>query len=143
MTDIEKNVLEAIIDFKAEHEYSPTVREICVMTDKAVATVADVLKKLEANGYISTDNYKARTIKVIKPITNYDRIKNMSVREMSEFFATNKFPDFPSSPCDICEYDEGGMYCLKTIPCTHADKVANYGKWLESEVTEKEGVSND
>lgn len=68
-------------------------------------------------------------------MTNYERIKAMSVREMSEFFATNKPHSFPNSPCDICEYDDGGMFCLKTRDCMNEDKVANYGKWLESEVT--------
>ena len=77
--------------------------------------------------------------KTDKKLTNFDRIKNMSVREMSEFFATNIKPGFPNSPCDICEYDEGGMYCLKKSSCMHEDKVANYGRWLESEVDTDEG----
>lgn len=68
-------------------------------------------------------------------MTNFERIKAMSVREMSEFFA-KEMPGFPSSPCDICEYDDGGVFCLKQSPCTSKGKVANYGRWLESEATE-------
>ena len=69
-------------------------------------------------------------------MTNFERIKDMSVAEMSEFFA-KEMPGFPSSPCDVCEYDDGGLFCLKQSPCTSKGKVANYGRWLESEVEEE------
>lgn len=66
MTEIERAVLEAIIFFKAEHDYPPTVREIGMATNKANATVKKALASLEANGYISTAKMKARTIRVLK-----------------------------------------------------------------------------
>ena len=65
-------------------------------------------------------------------MTNFDRIKNMTLEEMSEFFAVDKYPNFPSSPCYVCEYDEG-IYCNKPTNCTDENKSRVYQKWLESE----------
>ena len=66
MTERDKSVLEAIIFFKAENEYAPSVREIGEITNKSNATVKKALASLEANGYISTAKMKARTIRVLK-----------------------------------------------------------------------------
>jgi hypothetical protein len=63
--------------------------------------------------------------------TNFSRIKNMTVGEMAEFFAIDKYPNFPSSPCYICEHDRG-MFCNKPSNCTDEDKIRIYQKWLES-----------
>ena len=62
----DKSVLEAIIFFKAENDYAPTVREIAKITRRANATVKAALESLEKNGFISTAKMKARTIRVLK-----------------------------------------------------------------------------
>lgn len=69
----------------------------------------------------------------IDGMTNYDRIRNMSIEEMAEFFASEKPSKFPSSACYICEYDYG-MICLKKTNCTKKHKAKLYKKYLESEV---------
>ena len=51
----------------------------------------------------------------MNPQTNYDRIKNMSIEEMAEFFGDR-------CSCDICPVNAG----LDTCPVA-------YLKWLESE----------
>lgn len=65
-------------------------------------------------------------------MTQFERIKNMTVEEMAEFFAVDKYPNFPSSPCYVCEYDEG-IFCNKPTNCTDENKARVYQKWLESE----------
>ena len=63
----EKTTLEAIIKFKEEHEYSPSVRELALAIGvNSTSTVSMLIEKLQKKGYISTNNYKSRTIKVIK-----------------------------------------------------------------------------
>ena len=68
--------------------------------------------------------------------TILDRIKIMTVEEMAEFFAVDKYPNFPSSPCYICEHDRG-MFCNKPSNCTDEDKIQIYQKWLESDFIEE------
>ena len=67
-------------------------------------------------------------------MTQFERIKNMTIDEMAEFFAVDKYPNFPSSPCYVCEYDIGGGFCNKSTYCTDEDKIQIYKKWLESEM---------
>ena len=67
LTSKEKTTLEAIIKFKEEHEYSPSVRELALAIGvNSTSTVSMLIEKLQKKGYISTNNYKSRTIKVIK-----------------------------------------------------------------------------
>ena len=65
MTDTERRILEGIIAFKEEHEYSPSVRELAILVNRANATVKKALINLQAKGYIITDDFKARTIRVL------------------------------------------------------------------------------
>lgn len=60
-------LLEAIQYFINKNGYSPTVEELCKLVgNKSKATVFDKLMKLEEKGYITSQNGKARTIRVIK-----------------------------------------------------------------------------
>lgn len=68
-------------------------------------------------------------------MTNYDRIRNMSVEEMAEFFTGGKYPNFPIVACYICQYADG-MLCANKKRCTKKYKESLYKRWLESEVTE-------
>lgn len=64
-------------------------------------------------------------------MTNYERIQNMTIAELAKFFITNTYPDFPNSPCYICEHDRG-TFCSKEARCTDEDKALLYQWWLES-----------
>lgn len=59
-------------------------------------------------------------------MTNYERIKNMSVEEMEKFFKA-------LSECDMCSCDDCVCYSRTAQTC-----VTGYTReWLESEVTEE------
>lgn len=68
-------------------------------------------------------------------MTQFERIKNMTIEEMAEFFAVDKYPNFPSSPCYVCEYDEG-LFCGNDN-CTNEYKTQVYKEWLESKFVEE------
>jgi hypothetical protein len=65
-------------------------------------------------------------------MTQFENIKKMNIEEMAKFFSTDTYPDFPHSPCYVCEYDEG-MCCAKPDSCTVEYKVEMYKKWLSQE----------
>jgi hypothetical protein len=84
-------------------------------------------------------------------MTNYERIQNMTIAELAKFFITNTYPDFPNSPCYICEHDRG-TFCSKPSRCTDEDKALMYQWWLESKYEKEDkkvhcvdlgGSSND
>jgi len=62
-------------------------------------------------------------------MNNFERIKNMTVEELAEYLASNSFP---SSPCYVCEYDEG-VNCIKEGFCPNEYREALYAAWLISE----------
>lgn len=62
----------------------------------------------------------------IDKITNYDRIRDMSVEEI----ATAIYQGISSDPCDYCEYNNG--YCTGK-PCSKKSNVEVIKEWLESE----------
>lgn len=58
--------LNAICDFIASRGYSPTVRELCELTGRSSSgTVAVQLGCLRAKGYITFEDGKSRTIRVL------------------------------------------------------------------------------
>lgn len=77
------------------------------------------------NNYIPAENLIQKT--------NFDRIKAMSVEEMAEYFALDKHP---STPCYVCEYDNG-LFCSKE-DCNPDYKIKAFKEYLESEVQEDE-----
>ena len=68
LTKKQKITLEAIECFIKEKGYSPTIREIAEMTETTIGPTFQKVFILEKLGYISTDNGKARTIKILKSI---------------------------------------------------------------------------
>jgi SOS-response transcriptional repressor LexA len=72
LTRKQKIVLEAIEYFIKEKGYAPTIREIAEMTETTVGPTFQKVFILEKEGYISTDNGKARTIKVLKSVELLD-----------------------------------------------------------------------
>lgn len=115
----ENKVYKAIVDYINNHQYPPTVRDLCKLTGiTSTSVIHSKLKSLADKGYIEIDIKSARGIKV-KAKTNYDRIRNMSVEEMSQFLIDVKMAGFIDGITDNTEPD------------------FEYSKkWLESEVTE-------
>jgi repressor LexA len=69
LTEKQMKVLNLIIDYIKENNYSPTVRELADLNgNKSSATMQEYLKKLEKQGYISNKSSSPRTIKVLKTI---------------------------------------------------------------------------
>lgn len=67
LTEREKDVLEAIIDYIEQNEYIPTVREICeVVGLKSTSTAHGHLKSLEKKGYIERKENFPRALRILK-----------------------------------------------------------------------------
>ena len=62
-------------------------------------------------------------------MTNFEKIKSMSVDELANYITSHRFPD---TPCYICPYDEG-MHCISPVPCSREYKTSLYKKWFEEE----------
>ena len=98
------------------------------------ASVGDyIITGINGEQYPCKPDIFEKTYESVKEETNYNRIKNMNIDEMSEFFSSNEYPDFPHSPCYICEYDKG-MTCGKLTGCNSEQKLKVYKEWLEKEV---------
>lgn len=62
----------AIIDYIKEYGYSPTIRELCRITEvSSPATTFSKLKALKRKGYITYVDKKSRTIKILKEIEKW------------------------------------------------------------------------
>lgn len=67
LTEKEKEVLAAIIDYIEKNGFSPSVRELCVIVGlKSTSTVHAYLKKLEEKGYIERLEKSPRALRVVK-----------------------------------------------------------------------------
>lgn len=69
LTIKQKMLLEAIEWFINEYGYSPTVRELANILKSDVRPVFEKLLILEDKGYIKTKNGRARTIQIIKKVS--------------------------------------------------------------------------
>lgn len=67
-----------------------------------------------------------RAIDYFKPMTNADRIRNMSDEELAEFLEGFTI-------CDHCEYYKNER-CTLDNPCVHGFAQAMAQKWLQAEV---------
>ena len=66
LTERQKDVLNFVKKYFAEHGYPPAIREICEGVNlSSPATVFVHLKNLEAAGYIKTTSNKFRTIEIL------------------------------------------------------------------------------
>lgn len=66
LTDRQREILNFIIDFKADNEYSPTLREIGEACGFTVGRAFDHVMVLQKKGYILRIPEIARGIKIIK-----------------------------------------------------------------------------
>lgn len=65
-TERQIEILQSIVDFKKIKEYSPTFREIADINGITVKSAADHVSALERKGYISSEQGKSRSIKVLR-----------------------------------------------------------------------------
>ena len=66
LTQKQADVYNAIVKYKIENGYSPTLYEIGEILNKSVGAIQFSLNILERKGYITFEKYKNRTIKVVK-----------------------------------------------------------------------------
>lgn len=67
MTRCQYEVYKAIKKYYEENKYSPSFSDLCNMTGKkSTGTIQLHLKNLKKEGYITYENGKGRTIKIIK-----------------------------------------------------------------------------
>ena len=59
-------------------------------------------------------------------MTNYEKIKAMSIEEM----ATAIYDGISSDPCDYCKAND---YHCNGVPCNNKSNVEIIAEWLESE----------
>lgn len=66
MTEKQKELLNAIKNYIEEWGYSPTIRELCQITNKkSPGTIVPMLKRLKRDGYIDYAYNRNRTIRVL------------------------------------------------------------------------------
>lgn len=113
------------------HDYDgyETVEGLKSLIDELVGWANDARKFLDEGKYYSKEFPAPETQ------TNFNHIKNMTIDEMAEYFGVDRRPHFPSSPCYVCEYEDGLM-CVKPDECTDEYKKEVYKKWLEKEIEE-------
>jgi len=67
LTDKQRELLNAIETYINKWGYSPTIRELCQLTNKkSPGTLVPMLKRLKRDGYIDYAYNRNRTIRVIK-----------------------------------------------------------------------------
>lgn len=63
----QRKVLNAVINYINEHGYPPSIREICLETGhRSSGTVHGLLSKLKQKGFVTWKNGNPRTLKVLK-----------------------------------------------------------------------------
>lgn len=67
MTDKQNKVYEEIKKYIRKNGYPPTIRELCdILNLKSTGTIQVMLKRIKKKGYIDYNEYKSRTIRIIK-----------------------------------------------------------------------------
>lgn len=67
LTEKEEKVYKAIKEFITTNGYSPSIRELCKLTNlKSPASVSDYLESLKDKGYITYIPNKNRTVRMIE-----------------------------------------------------------------------------
>lgn len=67
LTDKQRELLDTIEAYINRWGYSPTIRELCQLTNKkSPGTIVPMLKRLKRDGYIDYAYNRNRTIRVIK-----------------------------------------------------------------------------
>jgi len=69
LTDKQEEVFNIVKEFIEKNGYSPSIRELCVLTNKkSTSTIAEYLMVLSDKGYITYQVGKNRTIRIIDEV---------------------------------------------------------------------------
>lgn len=69
LTSKQTEIFNIIKDFINENGYSPSVRELCELSNRnSPSTIHSYLTLLEVKGYITYKNGKSRTIRIIEEV---------------------------------------------------------------------------
>ncbi|WP_093335146.1 hypothetical protein [Salibacterium halotolerans] len=67
MTKRQREVFDAIVTYTGKNGYSPSMRELTELVNaRAVSTVFGVLERLRRDGFITWEESKPRTMRVLK-----------------------------------------------------------------------------
>lgn len=67
MTKKQKELYDIIKKYIIKNGYPPTIRELCnKLNVKSTGTIQVMLKRIKKKGYIDYQEYKSRTIRIIK-----------------------------------------------------------------------------
>ena len=67
LTNKQEEIFNIIKDFIDKNGYSPTIREICNLSNRnSTSTISDYLMMLKDKGYITYQNGKSRTIRILE-----------------------------------------------------------------------------
>ena len=61
----QQRVLDAILQFRADHTFSPSVRDIAGIVGRSISTVNYHIGRLEALGIIAREPRTSRTIRIV------------------------------------------------------------------------------
>ncbi len=71
LTKRQEEVFKAISSYAEEHNYAPTIRELCnIIGVSSTSTVYNLVKQLRDKGYIKNIAGCPRTIYILKDLTN-------------------------------------------------------------------------
>jgi repressor LexA len=74
LTRAQLNVFDAIVTNIRRRNYAPSIQEVCLVSGhKSKSTVHRHLKILKTAGYIQWEEGRARTLKVVKAVSDEER----------------------------------------------------------------------
>ena len=66
LTQKQADLYNIIVKYKIENGFAPTLAELCELSNKSIGAIQSLIRILKRKGFITMDDYKSRTIKVIK-----------------------------------------------------------------------------
>lgn len=75
VTERQKEVLQAIVNFTKEHKYPPTVRELCKEVNlSSSSTVHGMLQRLKIHGLVTWEPDLPRTLTVVSEVEKHEKV---------------------------------------------------------------------
>ena len=66
LTQKQADLYNIIVKYKIENGFAPTLTELCELSNKSIGAIQSLIRILKRKGFITMDDYKSRTIKVLK-----------------------------------------------------------------------------
>lgn len=66
LTQKQADIYNLIVKYKIENGYAPTLTELCELSNKSIGAIQSIIRILKRKKFIEAQDYKSRTIKVIK-----------------------------------------------------------------------------